>query len=155
MVQPKQKHPETPIEGAPVQPTPLLLPSNVTKPGAESIQGVTMKLGADNTCLISYDDKLSSSLDGWLLPQDKKLWTMGVVDGETIVTAKATQQQTPFSVLYLSKRPCQGGVGIRISVRVRPSNDVRSGKSAFIKLKTWSLITIATVAQHLMFSFIL
>lgn len=133
LAEPKHFQSETPIEGVAVRPKLLPLVSNVTKTAAaENIEGVTMKLGEGNeNCLVKYLDNLHNNLDGWLVPRDKNSWSLGLFNGEKFISATPQQEQLPkrsISVLYLSRRPCQGGVGMRVSVRIRPTNDVRSGE---------------------------
>lgn len=113
-----------PIEGTSGEASslPSLPQTNLTAMVSES---VNMTLGPDKVCLRSYADPMDTSLNGWLLPKDTGSWTLSTGGTERFILG--TPKDESGSVLYLSRKSCQEGSGLRMSVSIRPQKGVRAG----------------------------
>lgn len=114
----------TAIEGVSLSPTriPEIEKGNAT---LEVIEGVNMTLGVDKECLKNYEDSLGTGLDGWIVPTGAATWTLSTGGGERFIVGSENAKSQ--SVLYLARKTCQEGTGVRLSVVLRPQKDVRSG----------------------------
>lgn len=124
---PEKLQAEVAVEGlaAQVKPLPgLALPLNETA-GGRLAEGVNITFGEEKACVRAYRDPMAQSLDGWVIPKDDKAWSVSTDAFEKFATGSAAENKD--SALYLAHKACQEGTGLRMTVRLRAQQNVKSG----------------------------